>query len=150
MRATSLNAILLLMLGFSGSFAMATTPEYRQVYVPGFTMGARTGMMPRAGFDLSIMKSPTAGDGIKGYGVITGISGIKPFEYYLGAAAGGAYYIGAWGEVTLNFVAQDFTGIRVLAAAGFFVMPYLAMGYDKRAEHGLFLETGLTFKLPLG
>ena len=141
--------VLLLMLGFSSSLAMATTSDYRQIFVPGFTMGTRTGMMPRAGFDLSIMKSPTAGDGVRGYGVITGISGIKPFEYYVGAAAGFAYYIGAWGEVTLNFVGQDFTGVRALAAGGFIVMPYIAMGYDKRAEHGVYIETGLTFKLPL-
>jgi hypothetical protein len=137
------------MIGLLPTAGMANINEGDRFWVPGFTIGTRTGMMPRAGVDLSLMTRIGQGDGIAGYGAIAGISGLSPFEYYVGGAYGGAYMIGMWGEVTVNFVGAEPTGVRALGAIGFIVMPYVAVGYDKRARTGAFIEAGLTSKIPL-
>ncbi len=141
--------VFLLLAGALPTAGMASINEGDRFWVPGFTVGTRTGMMPRAGFDLSLMTRLGQGDGLVGYGPIAGISDLSPFEYYLGGAYGGAYMIGMWSEVTVNFVGAEPTGVRALAAIGFIIMPYVALGYDKRAQNGAFLEAGLTVKIPL-
>jgi hypothetical protein len=141
--------IFLLVIGSLPTAAVADVGDGERFWVPGFTVGTRTGMMPRAGVDLSLMTRKGQGDGIVGYGPIAGISGLSPFEYYVGGAYGGAYMIAMWGEVTVNFVGAEPTGVRALGAIGFIVMPYVAVGYDKRAQVGAFIEAGLTTKIPL-
>ena len=149
MQKIFLAFVLLIVGGFLSSTASANVQDGDRFWVPGFTLGTRTGMTPRAGLDLTLMTRKGQGDGISGCGAIVGTGGIVPFEYYVGAACGGAYMFSMWGEVTANFVQAKPTGLRALAAVGFGLMPYVALGYDNRTPYGPFAELGLTFKIPL-
>jgi len=148
MRAKLYFFVVFILCGALSALTLAEPAKAGPWIFPGFTAGVRSGMEPRAGMDLSVFKRVGEGDGFVGYGGIVGISSLSPYEYYLGLAGGGAYMFSAWAEFTVNFVNSEYTGVRALGAVGLGVMPYLAIGYDKRPD-SMYIEAGITGKLPI-
>jgi|LakMenEpi03Aug12_release.lakeMendotaPanAssembly.Ray.scaffolds.fasta_scaffold596756_1 hypothetical protein len=148
MRAKLYLFVFLILCEVISAITLAQPAKASPWIFPGFTAGARSGMEPRAGFDLSVLKRVGEGDGFVGYGGIAGISSLSPYEYYVGLAGGGAYMLSAWAEFTVNFVNSEYTGVRALGAVGLGIMPYIAVGYDKRPD-SLYVEAGITGKIPI-
>jgi hypothetical protein len=137
-------------------FFIYTPPESRAdnarklAVMPGFTTGARYGLQPRAGIDLAII-SLKCQDGCDAYGIVTGVGRLSPFEYYIGAGYGGAYFVTFWTESAITFVKDEITGARALLGASpvlFPILPYLAFGYDTRPKT-MYVEAGVTGKIPI-
>ena len=145
------------MLGIAiGFLALIAAPSASQAddvgklaIMPGFTLGARSGMMPRVGLDLAILNYKCI-DACQGYGVVAGMSRSRPFEYYIGVGAGVGYFFAAWFDATLNFVEDQYTGVRVLGAFAppVLILPFVAIGYDKRPD-SMYIEAGIIGKIPI-
>lgn len=150
-RRRVIGVILVFLQGMLLVSSESRADDNRKLFLmPGFTMGSRSGLMPRAGFDLGMLNLKCS-DGCEGYGLVTGMGRRSPFEYYIGAGYGGAYMLAVWMEASLNFVGGQYTGVRALGAAGISfipILPYVAVGYDKRPD-SMYIEAGITGKIPI-
>ncbi len=113
----------------------------------GFSAAARYGMKPRAGFDLAFVNGPRS-DGFGGYGVLVGASNFEDGEFYLGPAFG-AFYMGSlWTEAVVQFKKMKYNGIRATGAFGFFLMPFVSVGY-KQDPLSPSVELGIMLRFPV-
>jgi len=95
----------------------------------GFSTAARYGLKPRAGFDLALLNGHRA-DGFSGYGAVIGASNFEDGEFYFGPAMGGFYMGSIWAEAVVQFRKMKYNGIRATGAFGFFLMPFVSVGYN--------------------
>ena len=59
-----------------------------------------------------------------------GASNFEDGEFYLGPAMG-IFYIGSyWVEAVVQFRKMKYNGIRATGAFGFFLMPFVSVGYN--------------------
>lgn len=150
MRGFSLRICITVLFLFLAPFEAKAEKSGKIGLIPGYSIGFSSALPFRAGFDLAVLNY-FCSDGCHGYGLVTGVSHRAPYDYYIGVGWGFAYFAALWTEATLNFVDDQFTGGRILGALGvgvFPVLPYIAMGYDKRPDRP-YGELGVTLKLPI-
>jgi hypothetical protein len=115
--------------------------------VLGGTAGTRTGAIPRAGVDASLLFGKCQ-DSCGGFGPTLGIINPTSQEYFVGAAAGVAYFGSAWIDGTLRFKENKPTAVAVSYGLGFLLMGYLGGGIDFESKKP-FGEIGVTLKGPI-
>lgn len=112
----------------------------------GLSAAARYGMKPRAGFDLALLNGRRS-DGFGGYGAVIGASNFEDGEFYLGPAVGGFYMGSLWAEAVVQFRKMKYNGIRATGAFGFFLMPFVSVGYNHDPLSPA-VELGIMLKFP--
>lgn len=106
-----------------------SSSENTNIFFGGFSTAARYGLKPRAGFDFALLNGKRS-DGFGGYGAVIGASNFEDGEFYLGPAMG-IFYIGSyWIEAVVQFRKMKYNGIRATGAFGFFLMPFVSVGYN--------------------
>lgn len=113
----------------------------------GVSMATRLGRTPRAGFDLALLYGSRS-DAAGGVGIVAGSSRFSDDEYYIGAATGVFYMGSMWLEAVTHIRRSRYDGLRVTGAFGYFVMPFLSVGYTKNPSRPL-SEIGVMVKIPV-
>jgi hypothetical protein len=62
--------------------------------------------------------------------VLVGASNFEDGEFYLGPAMGGFHMGSIWAEAVVQFRKMKYNGIRATGAFGFFLMPFVSVGYN--------------------
>ena len=122
----------------------------RQTIMPvfgGLSMATRVGRTPRAGFDLALLYGSRS-DAAGGVGIVAGSSRFSDDEYYIGPAAGVFYMGSMWIEAVAHIRRSRYDGFRLTGAFGFFVMPFISVGYTKDPARPLG-EIGIMLKVPV-
>jgi hypothetical protein len=120
--------------------------ENINVLFGGFSTAARYGLKPRTGVDFALLNGKRS-DGFGGYGAVMGASNFEDGEFYLGPAMG-IFYIGSyWAEAVVQFRKMKYNGIRATGAFGFFLMPFVSVGYNHEPLSPT-LELGVMLRFP--
>lgn len=121
--------------------------ENINVLFGGFSTAARYGLKPRTGFDLALLNGRRV-DGFGGYGAVIGASNFEDGEFYVGPAIGGFYMGSLWAEAVVQFRKMKYNGIRATGAFGFFLMPFVSVGYYNKPLNPT-VELGLMLRVPI-
>ena len=87
-------------------------------------------------------------DGFGGYGAVIGASNFEDGEFYFGPAIGGFYMGSFWAEAVVQFRKMKYNGIRATGAFGFFLMPFVSVGYYNKPLNPT-VELGLMLRVPI-